>query len=237
MTRVFSTEAIVLSYRKLGEADRIVDLFTEQNGRVPTVVKGSRKVNSRWGGRLEPFTRLQAQLYPGRTLHTMTGADTVDTNAAIRSDPARLRAAQSVVDMICRSTPEHQRKPRTYNLLLHFLAALPESREPQVLALSAQLKMLLLAGFLPQLSTCAQCGSPDGLVFFSARAGGALCANCRSEAFAVETASLEAMGELIEKPMAKTSLELSPEQRRGIRRAIREICEFHLGVRLRVDPW
>jgi DNA repair protein RecO (recombination protein O) len=237
LTRVFPTEAIVLSYRKLGEADRIVDLFTEQNGRVPTVVKGSRKVGSRWGGRLEPFTRLQAQLYPGRSLHTLTGADTIDTNSIIRSDPARLRAAQSVVDMICRSTPEHQRKPRTYNLLLHFLAALGTTHEPQVLALSAQLKMLLLAGFLPQLSACAQCGAVDGLVFFSARAGGALCANCRSDAFAVEAASLDAMRQLIENPLAKTAPGIPPEQRRGIRRAIREICEYHLGVRLKVDPW
>jgi DNA repair protein RecO (recombination protein O) len=70
LPRNYSTEAIVLGSHKLGDADRVVTLFTADRGKVPTVVKGVRKVKSRFGGRLEPFTQLQVQLHEGRNLHT-----------------------------------------------------------------------------------------------------------------------------------------------------------------------
>jgi DNA repair protein RecO (recombination protein O) len=255
--RNYTTEAIVLGSRKLGDADRIVDLFTETQGRVPTVVKGVRKVTSRWGGRLEPFTLLQVQLHEGRNLHTLTGADTVITHASARRNTDCLAAGLSVVEMISRSTPEFHRKPRTYNLMLSFLAELDSldaaplrdrhdgeevdarTSRAAVLALGTQMKMLLLAGFLPHLLSCSLCGADNTeLTGFSAQAGGALCAGCRQGSFAIHPGSLEAMRRLLENPLSKSAdVEVNREELRQIRRAIREICEFHLGIRLKVEPW
>lgn len=246
MTRGYATEAVVLGSRRLGEADRIVDLFTESHGRVPTVVKGVRKVSSRWGGRLEPFTRLQAQLHPGRTLHTLTGADTLKTNTALRLNPACLQAALSLAEMINRTTPELHPKPRTYNLLLRYLEQMnaacghgPEdiAAAAASLTLAAQLKMLLLAGFLPHLGSCSVCGAAGALAGFSAQAGGTVCAACDLKSFPMSEESLASMRRLLESPLAAaTETALSTAARREIRRAVREICEFHLGIRLKVEP-
>lgn len=252
MTRDYSTEAIVLGSRKLGEADRIVDLFTDARGRVPTVVKGVRKVGSRWGGRLEPFTILNVQMYEGRNLHTLTSADTLKTNASLRGDPFFLKAGLSVVEMISRSTPELHRKPRTYNLFLRFTEEMEKASKipvtsggenncgasAAVLALAAQLKILLLAGFLPHLVSCAHCGSQEALAGFSAQAGGAVCHACKRDGFAVLPESLTGMKYLLENPLAEArEAVIGDNSRRQIRRAVREICEYHLGARLRVEPW
>ncbi|MBE0428329.1 MAG: DNA repair protein RecO [Thermoleophilia bacterium] len=273
MAESYATEAIVLGSRRLGEADRIVDLFTDSRGRVPTVVKGIRKVKSRWGGRLEPFTHLRVQVHEGRNLHTLTSADTIATHAALRDNPACLKPGLSVIEMISRTTPEHHRKPRTYNLMLSFLNEMdricldagsgrltslgagskgesaPSSNAPHEaaapdrlrshaasLALGAQLKILLLAGFLPHLLSCAMCGAKADLTSFSARAGGALCPGCLQDGFRIDPGSLEAMILLLERPLsAVPDLKIGEVQRRQIRRAVREICEYHLGVRLRVE--
>lgn len=253
MTRTYSTDAIVLGSRKLGEADRIVDLFTSDLGRVPTVVKGVRKVKSRWGGRLEPFTFLKVQMHSGRNLDTLTSADTVKTHSVLRDRPVFLRSGLSVVEMITRTTPERHRKPRTYNLAISFLEEMDRQcdRVPAppaaggvnggsaaLLALSAQLKMLLLAGFLPHLLSCAHCGSADNLVGFSAAVGGALCSSCGKDSFEVASESLEAMRHMLEEPLsAAAGLSVGEENLREVRRAIREICGYHLGVRLKVEPW
>ncbi|MHB1389794.1 MAG: DNA repair protein RecO [Thermoleophilia bacterium] len=250
MAREYLTPAIVLGSHKLGDADRIVDLFTRERGRVPTVVKGIRKVKSRWGGRLEPFTLIEARLHEGRNLHTLTGADTVTTNAVLRDSPPCLVAGLSVIEMVSRSTPEFHPKPRTYNLLLRFLDGMdPVCRQavvrdadaaasPTVLALAAQLKIMLLAGFLPHLSTCSRCGAAAGLTRFSAAAGGVLCAGCHGDSFAVAGDTLEAMRFLLEHPLSESGqATMQGETAREARRCLRELCRFHLGVNLKVDPW
>lgn len=60
-----------------GEADRIIVLLTKEHGVVRAVAKGVRRAKSRFGSRLAPFVHLNVQLYPGRSLATITGADTV----------------------------------------------------------------------------------------------------------------------------------------------------------------
>ena len=63
---VYSDVGIVLRTHKLGEADRIVTLITQDSGKVRAVAKGVRKTSSRFGSRLEPMSHVQVQLYRGR---------------------------------------------------------------------------------------------------------------------------------------------------------------------------
>lgn len=257
MPRNYSTEAVVLGSHKLGDADRVVTLFTAGRGKVPTVVKGVRKVKSRFGGRLEPFTQLQVQLHEGRNLHTLTGADTVRTHDVIRDEPAALRAALGFIEMLSRATPDFEKRPRSFNLLVNYL------QEMDALALSvrdsstaggrktatckqgfvaitlgAELKLLLLAGFLPHLNDCASCGSGGSLPRFSAEVGGALCENCGGDSFRVAPETLDAMRTLLEKPlMAAGSISMDDRAAREVWRCVREICRYHLGADLKIEPW
>ena len=62
---LYRDDAVVLRVQKLGEADRIITLLTRRNGRVRAVAKGVRRTKSKFGGRLEPFSHVDAQLYVG----------------------------------------------------------------------------------------------------------------------------------------------------------------------------
>src|SRR3954451_2449980 len=70
-------QAVVLRSIRYGEADRIVHLYTPHRGRVGAIAKGVRRSRSRFGGRLEPFFRLEMILHEGRgELLTVTAAET-----------------------------------------------------------------------------------------------------------------------------------------------------------------
>ena len=48
----YKTEAVVLRSMRLGEADRVLHLYTPSRGRVGAVAKGVRRTRSRVGRRL-----------------------------------------------------------------------------------------------------------------------------------------------------------------------------------------
>src|SRR6266550_3060255 len=103
----FRTEAVVLRSIRYGEADRIVHLYSATRGRIGAIAKGSRRPKSRFGGRLEPFFRLNLVLYEGRgDLFTVTGASTIDGHAKLRSSGLALGAGFSPELASCASCGE-----------------------------------------------------------------------------------------------------------------------------------
>ncbi|MGZ4411926.1 MAG: DNA repair protein RecO, partial [Gaiellaceae bacterium] len=56
MGRTLKTEAVVLRSMRLGEADRVLHLYSLERGRIGAVAKGIRKTKSRFGARLEPLS-------------------------------------------------------------------------------------------------------------------------------------------------------------------------------------
>src|SRR2546426_1153287 len=62
MGRSYKTEAVVLRSFRLGEADRVLHIYTLERGRIGAVAKGIRKTKSRFGARLEPLSHFQLKL-------------------------------------------------------------------------------------------------------------------------------------------------------------------------------
>src|SRR3712207_3045300 len=121
----FKTEAIVLRSIRYGEADRVLHLYTAARGRVGAIAKGSRKPRSRFGGRLEPFFRLDMVLYEGKgDLATVTGAHTITGHPNLRESGPALGAAARGCDAVLRLLDSSEANPAAYNLLCRYLALL-----------------------------------------------------------------------------------------------------------------
>ncbi|MGH2990759.1 MAG: DNA repair protein RecO, partial [Solirubrobacterales bacterium] len=176
----FKTEAVVLRSIRFGEADRILHIYSSTRGRIGAIAKGSRRPRSRFGGRLEPFFRLDLMLHEGRgELATVTGAATVDGHPRLRESAETLDAAGRGCDAVLRLFDAAEPNPAAYNLLCRYLALLDEQEAASLtLALAFRLKLTLAAGFSPELRSCARCGEGDGLAGFSGAAGGVVCSAC-----------------------------------------------------------
>lgn len=188
----YRDEGIVLRTHKLGEADRIITLFTRMHGKVRAVARGVRRTSSKFGGRLEPFSHVDLQLAEGRSLDIITQAVQLHAWAQPLSGDYELFTAGQVMVETADKLVAVEGEPalQQYLLLagaLRTLAGLPAgddtsgSRTPTMVLHSYLLRAQAIAGYAPVLDSCARCGIrlPEGdnseLVWFSPMAGGLVC--------------------------------------------------------------
>jgi DNA repair protein RecO (recombination protein O) len=231
----FTTEAIVLRSIRYGEADRVLHLYTRDRGRVGAIAKGVRRVKSRFGGRLEPMFRSELTLREGRgDLCTVTSAETVAAHPALREHREALGRATEACAAVLRLLDSQEPNRPAYNLLCHELQLL--DRDPvaatRAHALAFRVKLLLAAGFAPELASCAACGEREHLSAFSASAGGVVCPGCEASSFPLDQSSHTFLVEALGRPLAESPAG-SEQALRQADRAIAETMEYHAHVRLR----
>ena len=176
---LYREQGVVLRTYKLGETDRIVHLLTQGRGKVRAVVKGVRRPGSRFGGRLEPFSHVDLQLYSGRNLDIITQAELITSFAAVRADFALSACGSTMVEATDRVAQEDERANSLVLLLLAGLRALTrEPAQPSVVLDAFLLRLASVAGYHPYLDACAACGAPGRHRVFGVSAGGVLCPAC-----------------------------------------------------------
>jgi DNA repair protein RecO (recombination protein O) len=229
------TEAVVLRGIRYGEADRILHLYTPERGRVSAIAKGVRRAKSRFGGRLEPFFRLNLVLYQGRSdLLTVTSAETIAGHPRLREHGATIDGAARACDAVSRLFGDGEPHAGVYHLLCNQLALL--DREPEKAtranALAFRLKLLLAAGFAPHLASCASCGEPEHLIGFSGAAGGVVCGACEAGSFALSQDGHDFLVAALGRPLTDAP-DAGAQALQQAERAILETLEHHAHVRLR----
>ncbi len=240
--RTTKTEAVVLRSLRFGEADRVLHLYALDRGRIGAVAKGIRKTKSRFGARLEPLSHVELLLHQGSgELATVTGVDLVDSHRGAREHPYRLGVALVGAETVLRLFGEQEGHPRVFAALTRFLELVDEapSRAParpalDPLALAFQLKLLWLAGYLPHLETCVECGAEGPLVGFSPRAGGAVCRSCAADSLALAPVTQQAIDAFLRRPLAEAQdVTISGPAAGETLALLAASYEYHGGFRLR----
>jgi len=178
--RVLHVEAVVLRHTEWGEADRLLWLFSLEEGKIKALAKGVRKIRSRKAGHLEPMTRVKLLLAKGRDMLIVTQADTQDAYLPLREDLAGITYASYVIELLDRFTYEEGENRGLYRLLVETLERLAFGEDREVVIRYFEVRLLDLVGFRPQLFRCLGCG--EAIVaqdqFFSALEGGVICPSC-----------------------------------------------------------
>lgn len=193
---LYCDEAVVLRTHKLGEADRIITLLTRHHGRVRAVAKGVRRTTSRWGSRLEPFTHVDLQLAEGRSLDTITQAETLTPlGGRLGLDYDRYTAGTVMLETAERLVTE-EKEPATQHFLLlvgGLRAMIAGDHAVGAVLDSYLLRSLAVSGYAPSFDHCTGCGTEGPHRWFNPAAGGVLCGLCKvpgSTSPAPETISL-----------------------------------------------
>lgn len=235
---LYKEQGIVLGSIKLAEADKIVTILTQGEGKIRAVAKGIRRTTSRFGARLEPFTHVNVMLYRGRNLDTVTQVEILAPFRAVREDYALFSAGEAMLEAADKVAEEHERNVRLFLLLLNGLRALETGpADPAAVAEAYLLRLLGLSGFGPSLGACAVCGSTD-VRRFAASQGGAVCEDCQDrDARRVDPAALRWLagleaGDL--KDAGQTPVD--PQIRAEARGLLYGFSEYHLDRRLRSLP-
>ncbi|NGZ95884.1 MAG: DNA repair protein RecO [Nitrospira sp. WS110] len=178
------TAAIVLHSRKWGDADRIVTFYTMRCGKLRGVARGARRLKSRLGGMIEPFTLCHLDLFekPGDSLYRISQVALDEPFAKFRSDLTLMAAAGRMVNFVSAVMAEGDAEPLVFEVLETGLRTLLESRDAAWTTLLFQIRLLAVTGFRPQTEQCAACGRLHRSPYpqFSPTAGGIVCERCAS---------------------------------------------------------
>lgn len=178
--RLYKTEAIILRQRRLGEADRILTLYTSAFGKMDAKARGVRKTTSRMSGHLQPLTRCMLQMAQGHVNDVIAGCETLESFQPLREDLDRLSRALYAAELVDRMTVDRSAGFPLYRLLVDTLRRLQRDRDSDLTLRYFEMRLLDHAGFRPELERCVVCGSPlqPEHQFFAPPAGGAVCRGC-----------------------------------------------------------
>lgn len=175
--RLYRLQAIVMRRRDLGEADRLLTVFTRDRGKVNLLAKGVRRAASRKAGHVEPFTYTDLLVAKGANLDLVTQAETIVSHRRVREDLWLSSLAYYVVELADAFTQDEDPNSLLFELLLETLGRLDTGRATNLAVRYYELHMLDLAGYQPQLFHCVRCSQPlkQEINFFSFEHGGCLC--------------------------------------------------------------
>lgn len=198
---LYRDQAIVIRTQKLGEADRIITLFSREHGRVRAVAKGVRRTKSKFGARLEPASFIDIQLYTGKTFDVVTQVEGIENYGdAIAHDYQKWTIASSILEAAERfSANEGEPALQQFLLLQGALKALAhESHDPSLILDAYLLRSLSVAGYAPSMTNCSRCDKPGPHRYFSLVGGGSVCSDCKPSASATPAPeTLQLMSDLL----------------------------------------
>ena len=175
--RTYQTKAIIIKKTRLGEADRILTLYTLDLGKIQAVAKGVRRPRSKMAGHLELLTHSLVSLARGRNLDTITGSQTIDSFLPLKSDLHLSSYALYAIELVNQFTADHVENRPLFQLLLEAMNNLCQGGDNERTLRYFELHLLNEVGYRPQLQQCVVCHQPLEPVInsFCPGAGGMLC--------------------------------------------------------------
>lgn len=159
---VYKVDAVVLRHQPVGEADRVLTLFTREYGKMRVSARGVRKTTSRLAGRVQPYTHGRLLLARGRTLDVVAQGDVVRAFAGLQRDLFRSAYAAYVAELVDRFLPDRDSHPDVFEAVLDAFDVIeraPED-EAEVYALWFSLHLADSLGYRPEMAQCVICGRP-----------------------------------------------------------------------------
>lgn len=142
----FKTEGIILKRKDLGEADRILTVFSLHRGKISVLAKGVRRITSRRAGNVELLNRVQMYLHPGKNFLILTEAQALDTFSRLKEDLTLSTYAFHILELTDKMTAENQENRLLYEDLVQVLERLTQNPR-QILVRAYEVKILSNLGF------------------------------------------------------------------------------------------
>jgi DNA repair protein RecO (recombination protein O) len=232
--RLYRLAAIVLRRRDLGEADRLLTVFTRDRGKLSVLAKGVRRAASRKAGHIEPFTYVDLLVAKGQSLDIITQAETIASHRELRDDLWRSSWAYYVAELVDAFTREEDPNALLFDLLQETLGRLAQGADPALVTRYYELHLLALVGYQPQFFHCIHCGAalkPE-LNFLSPAQGGCLCPQHgahQPDAVALALPALKVLRFLQSRSWPEVAaLQIGPETASGVEGVLARYIVYHL---------
>ena len=233
----------MLGGTRLGEADRLVTLYTQRRGKVRAVVRGALRPRSRLGGHIQPLSHCQLMLTESKGLDVVTGCQIIGPLFPMREDlvhQARGFYLMELIDCFC---PEGLENSALFFLLVDTLEHLCLGEGGERVLRRFEVRLLDITGFRPELHCCLGCQQALEPVtnYLSPSAGGLLCRACAPEQSPVHSVSVntvKVLRLLREADMETVNrLNLAPDLAAELEAALRSYIQYVLERSIKSGVW
>lgn len=174
----YGSRAIVLKNLDYQDADKLVTIFSEKEGKIKAVAKGVKKPKSSLRAVVQPFTHSFLYLSRGRDLDIITQGKLLEFYPALREDLGRALYASYIMELLDKSLLERTPSPHLYNETLQILGYLNDKGLKYLVIRYFEMQLIKELGYKPRLEDCAVCGGRTKSTRFNLAEGGILCDDC-----------------------------------------------------------
>ena len=174
----FKVEGVVLATANFGDANRVVTIYTKEQGKLEVNAYGCRRAKSPLAGAIQMFNHISAEIIHGTQVDTIRDADVINFYPNLTADIERLSYASIFFEIVNKMTLPKLCEVEIYNLLVKSLPIL-NKKNPQIASLIAIVQFMEFTGFQLNFESCILCGKKIiGDASLSFTEGGAVCENC-----------------------------------------------------------
>jgi len=158
---LFETESLIIKSYNLAEADRIVVFLTRDQGMVRGVAKGAKRLKSKFGSALEPFTVAKLEYFQKDTVELVSvqKAELMQSYFAAAADPEFLQKFAYLGDLLISFSPPHDPNETLYRMVKAAIETASSDTESLLsVGVYFELWLLRLSGYMPDWSKCDECG-------------------------------------------------------------------------------
>ncbi|WHH59572.1 DNA repair protein RecO [Petroclostridium sp. X23] len=237
---LIKTQALVIKEIGVGEADKIITLFTPKNGKIQASAQGARRPKSRLIAACQFLCYGDFVLYKGKEIYRVSQAEVVESFYNIRNSIEKLSYATYFVELTSEVIEENYGGSQLLKLLLNTLHMLSVSdKKPKLLKIIFELRLMSIIGYAPNLVACTNCGSPESKMYFNSTVGGLICLKCMAgmksrNNFTISEGALYAMRFILYSEMNKIfSFEVSEKVQEELDAITQDFILTHIGKEFR----
>lgn len=227
-------QGIVLKHINLGEADKIITLFTDKLGKISAVAHGARKPKSRVMSSTQVFSYCEYVLYKGKSLYTINQSEIKESFQQVLKDLYTLTYCSYLTELVDTLTQEGENNVELFRLLLKTMYMMTEeTADKELVVRYFELNAMSISGYMPDLYRCTVCSEmKGGFTGFSSSLGGLVCGDCMGNvgnAVRIDVSALNVMRYLLRTSIDKIHmLKVSERDKNNMKKIMKNYIKYYL---------
>jgi DNA repair protein RecO (recombination protein O) len=233
----YRVQGIVIRSMDYGENNKIITLFTREMGKVALIVRGAKKMKSRYSSVAQLFTCGDYLFFKSGQMGTLNHAEIVHSYHRIREDLHLAAYASYMAELTDRMLGDLEGNPFLFDQLNAALQGLIDLKDMLIISFIYEIKMWVHAGYLPELEACVSCRATDGVMAFSAALGGLLCERCLfkdAQAIPLSPGTLKLIRLFAQMDIRRLGqIDVKIETKEALKKLMRTYFDTHIGLTLK----
>jgi len=179
----FATNGIITRVYDVGASDKMLNIITEDHGRIGVMVKGGRSPSSKLRAVSQLYTYGNFEINQKGNLFWLRSGSVGNAFYELSGDIEKMSLATYLCDLANELTDEAVEDDGILRLLLNSLHLLCKTKkDPEIIKAVFEMRAAAMSGYCPEIAYCAYCKEPFAdYTYLDIMGGKLICTDCLSK--------------------------------------------------------